>query len=226
VTLDSGQQIEAPIIVNVGGPHASGINRLAGVTDDMLIGHKALRAEVFVAPSPPGGSLEDGAPLVADLDIGQYFRPQKGGTLLVGGTEPECDEMHWVDDPDTNSEVPSVEGWETSMMRLARRLPEFGMPSQPSGVAAMYDASDDWVPIYDRSSMDGYFMACGTSGNQFKNAPMAGQYMRAIIDATQDGHDHDADPVQFRGEYTGQMVNLGAFSRRRHKAATSNTVMG
>ena len=64
------------------------------------------------------------------------------------------------------------------MMRLARRIPDFGVPSQPSGIAAMYDASDDWVPIYDRSSLHGYFMACGTSGNQFKNAPMAGQYMR------------------------------------------------
>jgi sarcosine oxidase subunit beta len=226
VTLDSGQQIEAPVVVNVGGPHASIINRMAGVTDDMKIGHKALRAEVFVAPAPPGGALEDGAPLVADLDIGQYFRPQRGGTILVGGTEPECDEMHWVEDPDTNSDVPTVEGWETSMMRLARRLPEFGVPSQPSGIAALYDASDDWVPIYDRSNLDGYFMACGTSGNQFKNAPMAGQYMRTIIDASQDGHDHDADPVQFRGAYTGQVVDLGAFSRRREKAVTSGTVMG
>jgi sarcosine oxidase subunit beta len=226
VTLDSGEQIEAPVVVNVGGPHASIINRLAGVVDDMRIAHRALRAEVFVAPAPPGGSLEDGAPLVADLDVGQYFRPQKGGMLLIGGTEPACDEMHWVDDPDTNSEIPTVEGWETSMMRLARRIPEFGMPSQPSGIAAMYDASDDWVPIYDRSSLHGFFMACGTSGNQFKNAPMAGQYMRAIIDATLDGHDHDADPIQFRGAHTAQMINLGAFSRRREKAVTSNTVMG
>ena len=90
----------------------------------------------------------------------------------------------------------------------------------------MYDASDDWVPIYDRSSLPGFFMACGTSGNQFKNAPLAGQYMRAIIDATMGGHDHDADPVQFRGALTGRDVNLGAFSRRRERAVTSGTVMG
>ena len=128
VTLDSGEQIEAPVVVNVGGPHASIINRLAGVVDDMRIAHRALRAEVFVAPAPPGGSLEDGAPLVADLDVGQYFRPQKGGMLLIGGTEPACDEMHWVDDPDTNSEIPTVEGWETSMMRLAGEFPSSVCP--------------------------------------------------------------------------------------------------
>jgi hypothetical protein len=50
--------------------------------------------------------------------------------------------------------------------------------------------------------------------------------MRAIIDATLEGHDHDADPLRFRGAHTGQMINLGAFSRRREKAVTSGTVMG
>ena len=90
----------------------------------------------------------------------------------------------------------------------------------------MYDASDDWVPIYDRSSLHGFFMACGTSGNQFKNAPMAGLFLRAIVDATMEGHDHDAEPVQFRGDRTGLEINLGAFSRRRNPAVTTNSVMG
>ena len=28
------------------------------------------------------------------------------------------------------------------------------------------DVSDDWIPIYDQSSLPGYYMAIGTSGNQ------------------------------------------------------------
>ena len=226
VTLADGTSISAPIVVNVGGPHSSAINRMAGVTDDMTIGHRALRQEVFVAPAPPGAGLDDGAPLVADLDVGQYFRPQPGGTLLIGCTEPECDELHWVDDPDTNPDHPTVEVFETYMMRVARRVPDFGVPNQPTGIASLYDASDDWVPIYDRSSLDGFFMACATSGNQFKNAPIAGQFMREIIDATVAGHDHDADPVQFTGARTGRTIDLGAFSRRRERAVTTGTVMG
>ncbi len=226
VTLADGTSIAAPVVVNVGGPHSSAINRLAGVTDDMRIGHRALRQEVFAVPAPAGARLEDGAPLVADLDVGQYFRPQPGGTLIVGCTEPECDELHWVDDPDTNSEYPTVEIFETYMMRLARRVPDFGVPSQPTGVASMYDASDDWVPIYDRSSLHGYFMACATSGNQFKNAPLAGQFLREIIDASMSGHDHDADPIRFRGLRTDRDIDLGAFSRNREPAITSGTVMG
>jgi glycine/D-amino acid oxidase-like deaminating enzyme len=225
-TLASGESIAAPVVVNVGGPHSGIVNRMAGVTDDMTVGHRPLRAEVFTAPVPAGIRLEDGVPFVSDLDIGQYFRPQPGGTMMIGGTEPECDELHWVDDPDTNSEYPTVEVWETYMMRFARRVPEFGVPSQPVGLAALYDTSQDWVPIYDRSSLLGYFMACGTSGNQFKNAPLAGQFMRDIVDATMSGHDHDADPLQFRGAFTGELINLGAFSRKRQLAHTSNTVMG
>lgn len=226
VMLADGSSITAPVVVNVGGPHSSLINRMAGVSDDMAIGHRALRQEVFAAPAPAGARLEDGAPLVADLDVGQYFRPQPGGTVLVGGTEPECDELHWVDDPDTNSDYPTVEVFETYMMRMARRVPEFGVPSRPTGIASLYDASDDWVPIYDRSSLHGFFMACGTSGNQFKNAPLAGRYLRAIIDATMAGHDHDTDPIRFTGDRNGLAIDLGAFSRRREKAVTSGTVMG
>jgi sarcosine oxidase subunit beta len=202
------------------------INAMAGVTDDIRIGHRPLRQEVIAVPAPQGFGLDDGGPVVADLDIGQYFRPQAGGTLLVGGTEPACDPLEWVDDPDDFDDQATLEHWETSTLRLARRLPEFGVPTRPVGLAALYDASDDWVPIYDRSSLGGFYMACGTSGNQFKNAPLAGQFIRALVDAADAGIDHDAQPVQFTGRRTGRAIDLAAFSRRRDPAATSGTVMG
>ena len=226
VSLAGGDVVEAPVVVNVGGPHSSVINRMAGVTSDMRINHRPLRNEMFAVPAPSGFGLDDGATIVADLDIGQYFRPQFGGTLLVGGTEPACDELEWIEDPDNFREQPTVEIWETSMFRLARRMPEFGVPSRPVGLAALYDASDDWVPIYDKSSLAGFYMACGTSGNQFKNAPLAGQFIHALVDAAGDGVDHDAEPVQFVGQRTGRPINVGAFSRRRDPAVTSGTVMG
>ena len=112
------------------------------------------------------------------------------------------------------------------MLRLARRLPAFGLPPHPVGLAALYDASDDWVPIYDRSSLRGYFMACGTSGNQFKNAPLAGMFLRALVDAADTGIDHDVAPVQYVGARTGRAIDLAAFSRLRTPAVTSGTVMG
>lgn len=226
VQLTSGDRLGADVVVNAAGPHSALVNRLAGVTGDMAITNRALRQEVFTAPAPEGVRLDDGGPFVADLDLGQYFRPQPGGTVLIGGTEAECDGLHWVDDPDSDSEHPTVAVWETAMLRFARRVPAFGVPRAPVGLAALYDVTDDWMPLYDRSSLDGYFMACGTSGNQFKNAPMVGSLMRAIIDATLDGHDHDRDPVQVVGPTTGATIDTGAFSRLRTPATTSQTVLG
>ncbi len=226
VRLADGSVIHAPIVVNVGGPHSGQINALAGVVDGMRVRHRPLRQEVFTAEAPQHLRLEDGFPVVADLDLGQYVKPQFGGTWLVGGTEPACDEMHWVDDPDSYDEYPTVEQFEVAMMRAARRAPEFGVPHRPVGLAALYDASDDWVPIYDKSDLPGFYMACGTSGNQFKNAPLAGKFMAVIIDAEANGRDHDLDPVHYVGPRTGRPINLGSFSRRRDKAATSGTVMG
>ena len=69
-------------------------------------------------------------------------------------------------------------------------------------------------------------MACGTSGNQFKNSPLVGQFIRALIDAAAAGQDHDKDPVQFIGERTGRAIDLSAFSRLRTQAVTAGNVMG
>ena len=199
--------------------------RLQRVQDGLAPPHRDQLARAGQQRDLRGGP-DDGGPLVSDLDVGQYFRPQVGGTLLVGGTEPACDELEWIDDPDQYNENTTVEHFETTVYRLARRVPDFGVPHRPVGLAALYDASDDWVPIYDKSSLPGWFMACGTSGNQFKNAPIAGQFMRALVDAADAGIDHDVDPVSFTGALTGQPIHLSSFSRRRDRASTSGTVMG
>ena len=88
-------------------------------------------------------------------------------------------------------------------------------------MAALYDVSDDWIPIYDRSSLPGFYMAVGTSGNQFKNAPLAGVLMAELIGACEAGRDHDRDPVTVTGHYTGCAIDLGFFSRLRQVNATA-----
>jgi hypothetical protein len=56
---------------------------------------------------------------------------------------------------------------------------------------------------------------------------VVGQFMTAIIEAVENGHDHDAHPVRYVGERTGLTVDLGAFSRRRPvNTDSSGTVMG
>ena len=82
-------------------------------------------------------------------------------------------------------------------------------------MVSLYDVTDDWIPIYDVSDLPGFYMAVGTSGNQFKNAPVAGAMMAELIVKCQAGHDHDADPVCFDYHYTKRQANIGFFSRNR-----------
>lgn len=128
-----------------------------------------------------------------------------------------------VDDVDLH---PTMECFEAQVMRAARRFPDLTVPNRPRGIVGVYDASQDWIPVYDRTALPGFYVAIGTSGNQFKNAPTIGSIMAAIITAVENGHDHDADPVRYTCPHTGHEIDLGAFSRRRPAGATSGTVMG
>ena len=101
------------------------------------------------------------------------------------------------------------------------------IPQQAQGIVALYDVSDDWIPIYDKTSLGGYYMAVGTSGNQFKNAPLVGVLMAELVTACEAGHDHDRDPIRIKGRYTGLELDLGFASRLRqvHKDS-SFSVLG
>lgn len=228
VELSDGQRVDAPVVVNVAGPWSPTLNQLAGVGEDFTITTRPMRQEVHHVTAPPG--FNDGdqiGPVVADLDLGTYVRGAPGDGFYVGGTEPECDPLPWIDDPDAADLDPTRAAFEAQVTRAARRFGELGVPSKVRGIAGVYDVSSDWTPIYDRTSLDGFYVAIGTSGNQFKNAPVAGQFMRDIVLAVENGQDHDSDPVQYRGERTGLTVDLGAYSRRRPvNTESSGTVMG
>lgn len=227
VVLDDGTRVTAQVVINAAGPFSSKVNGMAGVLDDFAtVGTRALRQEVHVAPAPAGFSLGDGGTVVNDSDLGTYFRVHPGGTVLVGGLEPECDPLVWIDDPDDYVDTVTVGAWEAQMFRLARRLPGLGVPSKPTGLAALYDVTPDWVPVYDRTTLDGFYVAIGTSGNQFKNAPLVGPIMATLVEACEGGQDHDLEPVRMHCPHAGMDLNLGHYSRRRELAETTNSVLG
>jgi len=225
VALDDGSAIDAPVVVNVAGPHSYLINRMAGVEDEMNIKTRALRQEVAHVPSPPGFDFEARGFVTSDGDIGCYCRPEVGNHILIGSEDPECDEREWVDPDDYNRDF--TEQWTTQVMRVAQRIPGLGVPNRTKGVVDLYDVADDWIPIYDASGLGGFYMAVGTSGNQFKNAPVAGAMMAELIAACEAGHDHDADPVRYACRYTGRKIDLGFYSRRREiNRESSFSVLG
>ncbi len=158
------------------------------------------------------------------------MRPGPSGAWVVGGSEPACDPFEWADGEGAVDAVDhhvTLERYEAQVTRAARRLPDLRMPNRPSGVVGVDDVADDWTPIYDRTDAPGFYVAMGTSGNQFENAPVAGCFLAPIVEAVEGGHDHDASPVTYVGGHTGLTIDLSAFSRVRPvSTASSRTVLG
>ena len=213
VRLADGSRITAPIVINVAGPHSAKINAMAGVTGDMAISTRPLRQEVVHLASPGGFDFQHRGTVVSDSDIAVYCRPETGNNILVGSEDPPCDVQEEVD-PDDFDRTIGPQGV-TQAFRYAQRVPGIEVPNRPRGVVDLYDVTEDWGPIYDRSSLDGFYMAIGTSGNQFKNAPVVGRMMTALVDYCEGGNDHDAKPLTFRLTHIDHTLDLANVSRRR-----------
>ena len=225
VSTESGQRYEARAVLNAAGPHSYKINQLAGVEEGMNIKTRALRHEVAHVPAPENFDFENNGCVFSDSDIATYLRPEHGNHILIGSEDPPCDTPQWVDPDDFDRNF--SEQWKTLVMRAAQRVPELSIPGQAKGVVELYDVSDDWIPIYDKSDLDGFYMAIGTSGNQFKNAPIVGEMMTNMIEAGLEGRNQDTDPIDFHLKYINRTVNTGFYSRLREvNKESSFSVLG
>jgi sarcosine oxidase subunit beta len=225
VTLAAGEEIAAPVVVNVAGPHSAKINRMAGVADGMRITTRALKQEVAHVPFPKGFDFERDGLVTSDSDVGCYCRPEIGNHILIGSEDPPCDPREWVDPDDYDRNF--SEQWQVQVQRVAPRIRGLPVSSPLKGVVDLYDVTEDWIPIYDKSDLAGFYMAVGTSGNQFKNAPVAGAMMAELIIACEGGRDHDHEPLPFRLEHLERTIDLGFYSRRREiNPESSFSVLG
>ncbi|WP_055477943.1 NAD(P)/FAD-dependent oxidoreductase [Sphaerimonospora mesophila] len=215
LTLADGRRIDTPVIVNAAGPHSALLNRMAGVEEGMRVRSRPIRQELHQVPAPPGVDFLTQGLHVVDGDLGINFRPESGNTILVGGNGAACDPVVEVADPDRHDPAVTRSVWDRHILRLAQRVPDLRIPSRPTGVAGLYDITDDWQPIYDRTDLGGFYVAIGTSGNQFKTAPLVGVLMAALIDAAQSGRDLDDAPLVVTGEHTARDIHMSTYSRLR-----------
>ena len=215
VKLDDKSEIFAPVVINVAGPASSVINKMANVQNDMKISTNALKQEVIHLPLPENYSGKGRKFVISDSDISLYCRPEQDNYLLVGSEDPPCDPSIWIENPyDERWKIPSEQS-RIQAMRMAQRLTNLGIPNQPKSIVDLYDVTDDWIPIYDKSSLPGFFMACGTSGNQYKNAPVAGKIMANLVDGFFNNINHDLNPITLNLSKINFKLNLSCFSRNR-----------
>jgi sarcosine oxidase subunit beta len=224
--LSDGSTLESDVVVNASGPHSGRVNALAGVS--LPLETRPLVREVHALDNPLRGTPRgETLPVVGDLDAGVYFRPESGDrALIVGTTDPPCDELEWTQDPDEARTSLSQRYRERQCLRAMRRFPELRLGPM-KGVVSLYDVTvQDWYPIVDKTDRAGYYVCIGTSGSSFKTAPVLGSLMAEIVTASEEGQDVDEEPVQLELPRIGQTVDTSFLSRRRRPLASSDTVIG
>lgn len=222
----SSERVRSEVVVNAAGPHSAKINEQAGVK--LPLETRPLRREVHALENP---RFEEGEgarlPVVGDLDGGVYFRPEAGGRdIIVGSTDPECDEFEWVEDPDDYPEHVTDPYRKRQCLRLMKRFPEV-LLGPARGLAALYDVTvADWYPIVDRTDLPGYYVAIGTSGSSFKTSPVIGRLLAEIIAACEGGRDTDKSPLSLELPHVGVSIDTRFLSRLRGRVETTGTVIG
>jgi sarcosine oxidase subunit beta len=230
IRLADGSELHAPVVINATGPWSGEFNKLAFAgscpSDDSKVVTRPMRVEVAYPPAPPDMNFDKNGCIFTDFDNGIYMRPATGGRLTIGSIDPACD--HPQHDLESVAEFDDSLGhpWERQMYRAGLRFPGMPLPNTAVGVSHMYDKSDDFTPIYDKTAIPGFYTAIGSSGNQFKNCGIIGHVMADIIEKCENGHDHDADPVQVLLPHTKQILNTGAFSRLRENNTSTGGVIG
>ncbi len=224
VKLNDGTQIDSPVVVNAAGPHSKQINELLGI-EFANITTRAIRHESIHLPLPHNCQNETSNMVVFDNDVGDYTRPNNIDSIFVGSQGTNFDHDETVDPSDFQRNLSSAA--KEPVYRLAQRIPALGIPNTLTGIVDLWDVTDDWIPIYDCSDISGYYLAIGTSGNQFKSAPVVGSLMAELIIACQNGRKHDLKPITFLLERTGINISLDFFSRNRKiNTLSSFSVLG
>lgn len=213
VTLGDGTVVLAEAVLVVAGPNTDTLIRGIDAAADFRVRTRRIREELIHVPAPPTLNVAlDGVHLV-DGDLNINFRPERDDAFLVGSNGDRADERTYIDDPDDFDRLVTADVWQRTTLRLARRIPDVGIPRTRTGVVGLYDAAEDWLPIYDRTCYDGLFVAMATSGTQFKTAPIVGELLRYVIETELNGRDHTAEP--FRSPVSNRTYSTSQFSRLR-----------
>ena len=213
VALHTGETIHSDIVVNASGPFSAHINVMAGVHRDMKISTRAVRQEVAVVKKLAQSQTDDLPFLCFDYQRGIYLCYGRNDSLIIGGNIDAGGVQDWVD-PDHFDPYLS-EQWEILLSKAKERMPTLKIPTERRGVVELHDVSDDGRPIYDASSLSGFYMAVGTSGHQFQSAPVVGEIVADIISACEAGNNQDQNPIQVPLKYIDYTLNSGNYSRLR-----------
>lgn len=160
------EEIEAPIVVNAGGPFASRVGEMAHVR----IPVKPIRRQVFV--TSPFHLTREVVPLTIDFHRRWYFRQEVDGFLLSGPLDPS---------PSFNTHI-DYEAMVEASENAIYRVPALEGARIARGWAGLYEISPDHHAILGRvPELDGFILANGFSGHGFQHSPAVGKVISELI---------------------------------------------
>lgn len=206
-------------------------DKTCDVENDMNLTTRPLRREICHLSLSSDFDYEKEGCILIDFDNGIYVRPDNKHNIILGSNEPLCDTLDIIDNVE-NTSAEFTEQWTSQLYRGALRMKNLHIPSATNtrGIVACYDITEDWTPIYDKSEIEGYYMAIGTSGNQFKNIGVDGQFMAELIVKNENSEFNKFNKKKefsFNLKRTNNTIHSSNSSRlRKPNCASSGTVLG
>ena len=193
VSLDSGDELATPLLINAAGPWCNELSQALGVALPWSL--VPTRIQVMYRDRPD--ALQGHIPVTADLAGGIYFRTQNNGRQLVIGSVREEDEREVVDDPDDFQTETDHDFEALNLHVLHHRLPGLPASGPIRGYCGLYTTNlEDVHPVLGPTGLDGYWVANGFSGHGFKLAPAIGSMLARAL--TGETCDFDTDvPLSF-----------------------------
>ena len=159
--------ISVPAVVNVAGPWAREVARMAGL--DLPV--KPFRRQVFA--TCPFDAIPKPVPMVIDQDATFYFRGEEPN-IIMGMSDP--------DEPSSFNTHVDREFMERVTEAAVYRAPILEKAEIIRGWGGLYTITPDDNPIIGAlSGIEGFFCAIGFSGHGFQHAPAVGFIMSELI---------------------------------------------
>lgn len=160
-------QIAAPVVVNVAGPWAGGVARMAGL--DLPL--KPFRRQVFA--TSPFAAIAKPVPMVIDQDLTFYFRGEEPNLIMGMSDHEEPSSFNTHVDRDFMEKVTEA---------AIHRAPILEKAEIIRGWGGLYTITPDDNPIIGAvPGFEGFFSAVGFSGHGFQHAPAVGLIMSELI---------------------------------------------
>ena len=193
VSLDSGDRLATPLVINAAGPWCNDLLRTVGLALPWTL--VPTRIQVIYRDRPE--TLDGHIPVTADLAGGIYFRGQNNGQQLVIGSVREEDEREAVADPDDFQTATDHDFEILNLHVLHHRLPGLPASGRIRGYCGLYTTNlEDVHPILGPTEIDGFWVANGFSGHGFKLAPAIGSMLAQAVTGEKSDFDTEV-PLSF-----------------------------